>query len=272
MYAGFNLKNIKFKTEEMQDEYYEIGKIELHKNKECIQRSLKEYICNKNVLDGTLIEADWFPQIQANVFISHSNNDEQLAVSLAGFLYKEFGINSFIDSYIWGYVNKLLKELDGKYCPLKKDEKGFITSYSYESRNITTSHAHMMLSMALLKMIDGTECFFFLNTSKSITLSDAIKDQTLSPWIYSELAMSKIIGRKTKEFHRDVRVVRAYKNFSQNIKIGYDAPLDHLIELNCDDINNWLKNNSLLEVESKDKAYDALDTLYKLKVISVITE
>lgn len=275
MYAGFNLKNINFKTKEMQDEYYKIGQTELHKNKENIQRNLKEYICNKDVLDGTLIEADWFRQIQADIFISHSNSDEKLAVSLAGFLHKNFGISSFIDSYIWGYVNELLKELDGKYCPLKKDEKGCITSYSYENRNITTSHAHMMLAMALLKMIDGTECFFFLNTSKSITLSDSIREQTLSPWIYSELSMSKIIGRKPKEKHRAKKITASRKDFSQDIRILYEAPLEDLIELNAEDINDWVnrfKSESLKQKLIKQETYDgdALDVLYELKEVPKI--
>lgn len=271
MYAGFNLKDIKFESIEIQNKYYEIGENELNKNKESIQSSLKEYICDKDVLDGTLIAKDWFPQIQSNIFISHSHTDKKLAVSLAGFLHEEFEISSFIDSYIWGYVNDLLKELDYKYCPLKKDEKGVITAYNYDNRNITTSHVHMMLAMALLKMIDETECFFFLNTSKSISLSDSIKANTLSPWIYSELVISQRIGRKPKNVHRNDKQIIASKNFSEDIKIKYEAPLGQLIKLNSIDINNWSikskENNQLIKTEKKDTP---LDILYKLKEVPEI--
>lgn len=64
----------------------------------------------------------------------------------------------------------------------------------------------MMLSKALVTMMDRCECLFFLNTPSSITPADVIGEagtgSTTSPWIYSEIAMSGLIRRKSMSQHR----------------------------------------------------------------------
>ena len=66
------------------------------------------------------MQANWFPQIKADIFISHSHKDEDLALALAGWLKVSFGLTAFIDSCVWGYANDLLKMIDYKYCYQKK--------------------------------------------------------------------------------------------------------------------------------------------------------
>lgn len=108
------------------------------------------------VIDGTKLQENWFPtKHKFNVFLSHSHNDKQLAIALAGFLKDKLGLNAFIDSCLWGYSNDLLKEIDQRYC---RHRNG--VSFDYNKRNYSTSHVHMMLSIALSRMIDNCEAVF----------------------------------------------------------------------------------------------------------------
>src|SRR5574344_1710135 len=173
------------------NEFYKNGQTILNGYKTNVETQLEKFIIGKDgELDGSAIQNDWFPQIECDIFISHSHKDEKLAIALAGWLNDRFKLRSFIDSCIWEYADDLLKIIDNEYCYQLQNN-----TYNYKSRNYSTSHVHMMLNMALMKMIDKTECLFFLNTPNSISLSD-IGTKTLSPWIYSEIGISQIIERK----------------------------------------------------------------------------
>ena len=181
MFSKFKLNDIAYsdfeKYESEGKEYYE-------KTKTDIQNSLKEFIGKDGVVDGSGLQESWFSTKQKfDVFLSHSHTDEKLAISLAGFLKRELNLNTFIDSCLWGYSNDLLREIDEKYC---RHSNG--TSFDYDKRNYSTSHVHMMLSIALSRMIDKCESVFFLNSENSISIAEEIsKERTASPWIYNEL-------------------------------------------------------------------------------------
>jgi hypothetical protein len=175
MFAGFNLS-----TERNFEKYKDVGNKIFNGSKDHIKNELGKYLLPDGSLDGTKMQSNWFPQIQADVFISHSHKDENKAIGLAGWLKQEFGLNAFIDSCVWGYSAELLKIIDDKFC-LNDDNK----SYDYEKGNVSTSHVHMMLSTALTMMIDKTECIFFLDTPSSINTNDIIY-KTGSAWIYQK--------------------------------------------------------------------------------------
>lgn len=139
-----------------------------------VKNVLRNYVLKDGVIDGSIMQSNWFPKVEADVFISHSHKDEKRAIALAGWLYKKFGIKSFIDSCIWGYSNDLLKLIDKEHCYQEETN-----TYDYNLRNYSTSHVHMMLSVALTMMIDNTECILS-NTPNSITTSSII-NKTESP-------------------------------------------------------------------------------------------
>ena len=155
MFTGFNLK-IDKDDESFFNSYFDDGQKLLASQKEAIQTSLESYICNNDILDGTKIQENWFHSVNADIFLSHSHKDEHLVVALAGWLKQNCHINAFVDSYIWGYANNLLKILDKRYCVQSQD--GDHVTYDYDKRNNSTSHVHMMLSTALGKMIDKHRC------------------------------------------------------------------------------------------------------------------
>jgi hypothetical protein len=209
-------------------------------------------------LKANLLTAQWFPYINADIFISHSHKDYNEVVCLAGWLKEKFGLTTFVDSSVWGYSDRLLKLIDDEYC---STGDGF---YSYSRRNYSTSHVHMMLSMALTEMIYRTECLFFYNTPNSITPSDVItsKSETLSSWIFAEIGMTRLIHQRNPEKHRALKkslVESSERYFSrEDFEVEYEVDISHLVSLGADEFNIWSEN-----ANSFSSSYEALDFLYR---------
>jgi hypothetical protein len=256
MYIGFELDKIK--NEFTYDDKTK-GE-ELYRNIESkVKKELQSLILDDGVVDGTKVQKSWFPEIEVDVFISHSHADKDDALKLAGWLYNNFKITSFIDSCVWGYSDDLLLNINNSYSDAvnKSDSE---TTYNYAKCNYAASHVYMMLTNALMKMIDSSECLFFMNTSNSIKLSDNIKQpKVASPWIYMELGLSKYIRLKPLDKHRYPQLEKKAMFSALNeqaLQVHYEPDLDHLFKVSESDLRNW-KRNSL----SNDK-YKSLDYLY----------
>ena len=260
MYRGFNLSDIKnFEQDNiaLKIYYQSVGRKLLETQKKKVQENLNNYIDRNGILDVSLIEKDWFPNINSHIFISHSHGDENTALFLAGYIYEKFGLECFVDSCVWGYSNDLLKIVDDKYCKYENEQ-----TYNYNKRNRSTAHIHSILSTSLLKMIDKTECLFFLNTPKSVSIEDTINKEsfTFSPWIYLELKFSEIV-RKKKSENRPIYKY-ASSNFSQDskddselyLKFKYSIGTKDLVNLRFGDIQNLVVNKSC--------PWETLDDLY----------
>ncbi|MFC0476256.1 hypothetical protein ACFFHF_13535 [Robertmurraya beringensis] len=152
MYAGFNLI-----TNDDFIAFRNNGNTIYNNKKRIIEEELKKFLLNDGSLDGTEMQNSWFPQINADIFLSHSHNDKEKAIALAGWINATFGLTVFIDSCVWGSADALLRIIDDEYCKNVDSP-----TYSYEKRNFSTSHVYMMLSSALTMMIDKTECVIFL--------------------------------------------------------------------------------------------------------------
>jgi hypothetical protein len=257
MYRGYNLRiNSKiienFETAEC-NEFYKIGLTQNNEIKKNIRENLNSFISENGIIRGTDLQKNWFPEIKSHIFLSHSHKDEKFAITLAGILYEVFKIETFIDSTVWGYSNEILKQIDDKYCR-NTDQK----TYNYDKRNYSTSHINITLATALNKMIDNSECVFFLNTPYSVTPNSVI-DKTSSPWIFSEIATTQIIRKKTPQ-----RVTRMSKKYSaenkklyENLKIEYNLELSHLTSLDGNLLVKWFEKDFT-------SPEDALDNLYSL--------
>ena len=81
--------------------YYRLGLEESRNKKKSIDKKLDSYIKNGEI-DGDTLQRDWFPQVDADIFISHSHKDMVRAHILAGWLKTTFenSINVFIDSLL----------------------------------------------------------------------------------------------------------------------------------------------------------------------------
>ncbi|AFM14236.1 hypothetical protein [Turneriella parva] len=255
MYRGFN---VTLDSDDFASDLV-VGKAVHGAIKNIFRETLDPYLRKDGILDATKMQANWFPQVQADVFISHAHKDEDLAIALAGWLYKSFELFSFIDSCAWGHSNALLKAIDKEYCYNANSQ-----TYDYDKRNYSTSHVHIMLATALTRMMDNCECLFFLNTPASITVEETVRDQgqTLSPWIYHELAMSQLLRpkKKTRENRFNKYGGKLEESLEKSdLQIIHRVDLSHLNTMEVDSLIEWR------DACQNQKGLQALDVLYELR-------
>lgn len=269
MFSGFNLKlNESFFTGKPKDFYFyrTNGENHLKYESDRIKKNLELFIKNDSI-NGSKLQNEWFPKIKADVFISHSHQDCDLANALAGWINEEFGLKVFIDSNIWGHSNKLLKNINSKYSNMRVNPLGGYL-YDYSSCCAASQHVNMMLSVALQQMIDNTECIILLNTNNSVNVFDNNNDKintTYSPWIYSEIICSEIIRKKPLWYYRNYHSLKNMhedatpRNLFYSLLISYDVNLEHLIEIEQEKLDQWLETY----INKKDKyKFYPLDALY----------
>lgn len=253
MYSKFNLSISNYFYNSELNKHLESGK-RIYENHEVLtKKNLKGFIFDNGHIDGTAMKSNWFQIEDVDIFISHSHQDITKVKAFAGWLYDEFKLTAFVDSCVWGYCDDLLKQIDNEYCK-KKDGK----TYDYELRNYTTSHVHMMLSTALIEMIDNTECIMFYNTPSSVTLVEdletiksAKKKVTLSPWIYHELATTSFVRSckptRVTSVLESVNIYKAYgKRNSPDIEYDVDKYLENMISIESKDLSSWKRNYAIL--------------------------
>ncbi|MCT4780659.1 MULTISPECIES: hypothetical protein [Exiguobacterium] len=260
MFVGFNLQGL---DDKILSVYKGAGEANFNIQKKQVQKKLDCFVLDDGSLDGSALQDDWFPEIKADIFLSHSHGDRKLIMAFAAMLEDKFGLTSFIDSCVWGYADELLKKIDDKYC---KNETG--DTYNYNQRNFSTSHVHMMLSSALTKMMDKAECLIFVNTPNSITTRDAVEDKTKSPWIYNEIVISQMLRKKKLVRSEEIKKSREFEASRNKLNIVYDADLDHLTPLSTDDLLDWEKKyseNRILFAFRNQPNHYPLDSLYEIK-------
>lgn len=272
MYIGFNLhidKNAEIFEDLYAYKYFqELGENHLNSQKAHYERDLEKYVKQEEI-DGTKIQDEWFPQVNADIFISHSRNDKELACALAGWINEKFDLKCFIDSNVWGYSNELLKEMNSRLSNKREDgDGGYI--YDHQSCNQVSQHVNTMLSIALQKMIDKVEAVILLNTDNAVKVcSNTQMEKTYSPWIYSEIICTQLIRKKPLLAYRSYKLLReAYRGMLESVlffahaNISYNVSLKHLKQLKGDDLIRWeykfLNNRQEYEY--------ALDALYDFMV------
>lgn len=236
-----------FNSNERYSNIYLNGLKRYNNKKRAIESNIDQFITSNGHIDGSKMQGKWFPKIKADIFLSHSHKDQSFAIKLSEWLHMHFGLDVFIDSCIWGHSKKLLDII--------ADE------YSLNTRSTiadAAGHVHMMLSTALSDMIDRTECVIFLNTPNSITP----EDKTLSPWIYSEIAMTKLIRHKSTLKHRLTEQTKTFVRLSESqskpVVVNYGVDISHLKDLNFNDLIS-LRRKCTFKNSS-----NALDELYKI--------
>lgn len=223
-----------------------------------VSEGLLTYTGENGELNADQLVKQWFPELRADVFISHSHLDKELAFGLVGWLKEKLGVTAFVDSMVWGSADELLKQIDDKYCKNENED-----AYSYSKRNLSTSHVHMMLAMAIAKMIDSCECLFLLSTPSSISAGNTITNasQTSSPWLFTEVVLSSLIRRTPLSSERQVRLKEAAPSLEaamDSANVSYSLPLAHLSKLNQAMLERWRTSAGNARGQS------ALDALYEL--------
>lgn len=246
MYRAFDLKiDKKILNEDLFSRCATVGKNLMDPVENDIEKLLRE-VLEDGTIDGTALSSNYFPTLKRDVFLSYSHKDKNLAYMVAGILSTYFNLNTFIDSYFWGSADKLLKEIDDKYCWQKE-----CNTYNYMKRNFSSSHVHAMLTASIMKAMDSAEIIIFLNTPNSVpdlkeTIDkDGYDEYTLSPWIYEEMLFSTMLKETNWEVYRknwrqDGEAV--LEHFQKSLRVRYKLPKENLIPLTIDDIDEWYKN------------------------------
>lgn len=206
------------------------------------QENIKKYVWEivndeSNLqLDGDLIKKDWFPDMNADIFLSHSHIDLCTARRIKALL-EYFGIKVFVDSTVWRYADDLLLDIDKNYSKINGRR------YDYKKRNQTTAAVHLMLSTALTQVMDRAEAVFFLNTRNSTIKSYLGDDDNeaviASPWIYHEIMMTKYLRDNS---YKKERVKAINENIEyKNLIIARKADLSQMCKLTFPKFKDWVK-------------------------------
>lgn len=196
--------------------------------------SLRKYISEDGILKGDVIQDAWFPKLKGkfDVFISHSHNDENLAFAFAGWLNEKFKLRCFLDKYVWNSADGLIRKLDD-LC--RRPEK---RGYDYKDRNMTTSQVHAMLTSAIMQEIDDCDALFLLNTPEAVNVIDEVHEYTLSPWIFLEIGLSKVIEKKWNNPKR--QHLSTYSVTAEAAQMRMKLDTSHLTELSDKELHDWL--------------------------------
>ncbi|CAI1661158.1 toll/interleukin-1 receptor domain-containing protein [Serratia fonticola] len=228
------------------------------------REKLQDFLLGReNVLDAESIANECFPDVHADIFLSHSHRDEDDVIRLALSLEK-MGLKVFVDSCIWGWADEILKVIDKKFCYRKSSQ-----TFDYDLRNRTTSNVYMILNSALQSMIARTELLLFLQTSNSVKIGEYVEDKThlSSPWIFSELMFAKL-GQRTKR-----RTVAKYAfeslatdsrgiELNKNIDVAFPHPGTRY-ELKNSLLLNWINEAPPQSLHDDLVALSYLDKLYQ---------
>lgn len=214
-------------------------------------KKFQEIINTDRTVDGTGIQKAWFPNIKADIFISHSHKDTQLALQLAGWLKDSLNVNSFVDSVVWQNGNELIKHLSGKMYG--KD----IELLTSAQRDIVSSHAHMMLASAITSMMDNCESTFFLNTPSSLSLAEGVTT-TKSPWLYYEIGQSQFIRKRIPTRYKitNQKFYSLRESIEKAMDVEYQVSFSHFTEINASTLRSWLRMYQQVGGNSMDALYE----------------
>ena len=228
-------------------------------DREKINSSLKDILKQKSKsLNGKKLMELFFPSKNCPVFLSHSGLDNKRVTQFSQWLKRNFEINSFIDSDLWGCITDLQKEIDlqGKTNAGTEERIArYVQSrcsrviFDYKERNYNTANVHIMLCHALTQMIDTAECFIFLGSSNSYSEQGGDKG-TFSPWIFHELSTTNVIREKIirKTVPNMLPKLRLILNEGagqeRKDNFFYPTPLERHALLKEADLKNWVQGMS----------------------------
>lgn len=223
--------------------------------KEKIKENFYDLLLSENQIDVELLQKEWFPVGEYDVFLSHSHKDIDDIEALAGYLTKEMGLIVFVDSFIWRYCDELLQKLNNEYNYIDSN------TYKHLGANWCCTNVTLILNSALQEVINKSEVLFFYNSPNSITHEYKGVERSDSPWIYSEILISKVIEKKFPKRTELIKEGRIeFANESMGLSFSYPAITDHLEVLTKKQFDLWKRINN--STQARVKLKHPLDRLY----------
>lgn len=213
-----------------------------------IRRDIDKCILDNGDFDGSALSSLWFPVDKYDVFISHSHQDlgkvYRLALDLKG-----KGKRVFVDSFLWGYNEELIKKIKDSTLNLNREEE-----YNIEKS------INLLLVNALSNAVHSSKNFLFINTENSLiedsqlvrnkikkdvssSLWEDANKKTYSPWIMHELTLSRIIYESQRKLaFESVGGMNSYHE--KQAKIQLPAEVEHLQVVTLSELNRSLSKKS----------------------------
>lgn len=82
MHRGFNIEFPAGKN--LFTEFFISGKKLYEQKESLVERYLDNFKGINGRLDGSKLQANWFPPVEADIFLSHSHKDRDQAIALSG--------------------------------------------------------------------------------------------------------------------------------------------------------------------------------------------
>ncbi len=188
----------------------------------CISGENGEFRLNAETLNQLM-----FPTIKADIFLSHSHADFDLACKVAKIIELNTGKNVFIDAVLWKSIYDLEKKLNEEFCVSAETEE-YGTLYSHKKVLNIASHVRLLLTSALSIMIKNCPNFVVLNTGSAF-IDGAV---TNSPWIYYEIVQARqYLGEDNEKMvlleNKDRSLIVDY-NIEHYIKSFTEVSIDDL--------------------------------------------
>ena len=182
-------------------------------NTDAITQKLKSNInfetIKQHFINGTQLQEEWFPtkcyDSQFQVFISHAHKDFETVSGLAGFLYKEYGLRSFIDSVYWGYIAELLLDLNNYYSSVVRDGREV---FDYHTGNFLSAKKAFLFD----RNANGDSVLHGLISLERQDLN--LLDGNLLPVVAHHIP--ELISFNEREISREINVIIAHHSVKQN--------------------------------------------------------
>lgn len=186
---------------------------------------------NKCILNANKLKDFMYPNIDADIFLSHSHNDLELARKIANVIKYQTGKKVFIDSLVWENMYDLENHLNDKFSVINSDSNGYI--YNYNKTKYIASHVRMLLTTALGSIIRKTKYFVVLNTGRSF-INEAV---TNSPWIYFEIFQAT-------QYMKDTSKEALFESMEIEFDYNVEDYIKHFKSVNLDCLISRLKNEN----------------------------
>ena len=243
MYTGYNLVLTKekaellineYKTNNSTNQYYGseeegiLGKSPAYRE---ISRQMKDNIAACVPSGDALPEWDApseSPIVKADIFLAHSEKDGELARALADWMSRNFNVRVFLGTWFDKHSRRMQDEI--------KNRAG--------SENLPLDKIQDIEDVAvignLMKIIDTTECFIFLNTENAMADMDPVVSQSdYSGRLYFEILVTSLIRRSLSDRQKLQQKRLAKVKLADRPKIKSIPACSHLLPMTGKTLDAW---------------------------------
>lgn len=268
MLSGYEINAASLSLSPESELEYETGDIE---------RRLKEIIKIQAGNGGEIalinhkeLLEEWFPDTGCHIFISHSHQDEGIAIAVANKIFNTYGIRSFIDSRFWGFVDKAIYEINAIHSRSLSDDKYL----DYEKCMRVASNFYLVLANALTDGIYKSDSFWFINSANSLNATDDLSEGTYSPWLYTELNYTSTVALAPHPLRPKISLEEAsiamdgnegfmIKSSSRNFSMRFTPDKSHLTKVSDRSIVGVLNQSREFNKDGVNAIFNNLDYIYE---------